>query len=114
MNDTDNFKIEIVGRIIVIRFRGEIDMITSTQFDDFMRCNIGKYESFIIDMTFLEYFNSTGLGVILSYCKLSRIFIIPPVKKMLMNVMNLLEIGRYVILCNDMSDAFDKIKEEVV
>jgi len=111
--DNENFKIEIIGRIIIVRLRGDIDMITATQFDDFMRCNVGKYETFIIDMSLVEYLNSTGIGVLLSHCKMIKIYIIPPFRKILIAVMQLMEVSKYVTLCENIKEAFDYIKTEV-
>ena len=64
--------IEVKTNIIVFTFKGQLDAFSEKQFKNFVTQHIINEKSFVIDLTKIDFLDSSGLGALVQTAKESK------------------------------------------
>jgi anti-anti-sigma factor len=109
------FNVEVIDSIVIIKVQGEINYDYSFKLEDFLNAETEKYETFIIDLSNLNYINSYGLNVLvrLKNKRRNTAIIIPNKQSIVYKVFEVTNIHRLIDVYSNMSEAIDSLKKEV-
>ena len=105
--------LEVKTNIIVFTFKGQLDAFSEKQFKNFVTNNLKNESSFVIDLTKIDFLDSSGLGALVQtakeYKKLKLRFSVVGNSRVAQTI-KLVRLGDFLNLNLSLEDALNYLK----
>ena len=105
--------LEVKTNIIVFTFKGQLDAFSEKQFKIFVTNNLGKEFPIVIDLTKIDFLDSSGLGALVQTakeCKKLRIAFSVVGSSRVAQTIKLVRLGDFLNLKSSLEDALNYLK----
>ena len=105
--------LEITRNIMVFTFKGQLDAFSEKQFKNFVTNNLKNDLPFVIDLTKIDFLDSSGLGALVQTakeCKKSKLGFSVVGNSRVAQTIKLVRLGDFLNLKSSLEDALNFLK----
>ena len=105
--------IELKTNIIVFTFKGQLDAFSEKQFKTFVNNNLQNEQPFVIDLSKIDFLDSSGLGALVQTakeCKKMKLGFSVVGNSRVSQSIKLVRLGDFLNLKSDLQDALNFLK----
>ena len=105
--------LEVKTNIIVFTFKGQLDAFSEKQFKTFVTSNLKNELPFVIDLTKIDFLDSSGLGALVQTakeCKKSKLGFSVVGNSRVAQTIKLVRLGDFLNLKSSLEDALNYLK----
>ena len=106
--------IDLKANIIVFTFKGQLDAFSEKQFKTFVANNLKNDHPFIIDLTKIDFLDSSGLGALVQTakeCKKLKLGFSVVVNSRVAQTIKLVRLGDFLNLKSTLEEALTYLKD---
>ena len=106
-------KLEVKTNIIVFTFKGQLDAFSEKQFKNFVTNNLKDGLPFVIDLTKIDFLDSSGLGALVQTakeCKKSNLGFSVVGNSRVAQTIKVVRLGDFLNLKSNLEDALNYLK----
>ena len=105
--------LDIKSNIVVFTFKGQLDAFSEKQFKTFVTNNLKDDLAFVIDLTKIDFLDSSGLGALVQTakeCKKSKLGFSVVGNSRVAQTIKLVRLGEFLNLKSNVEEAFSFLK----
>ena len=109
--------LEVKTNIIVFTFKGQLDAFSEKQFKTFVTNNLKNDLPFVIDLTKIDFLDSSGLGALVQTakeCKKSKLGFSVVGNSRVAQTIKLVRLGDFLNLKSSLEDAINYLKNWII
>ena len=105
--------LEVTTNIMVFTFKGQLDAFSEKQFKNFVTNNLNDHNPLVIDLTKIDFLDSSGLGALVQTakeCKKSKLGFSVVGNSRVAQTIKLVRLGDFLNLKSNLEDALNYLK----